>query len=121
MKIKKQTTYKMAIGEINELPSETIPDQSLSPQQLLEQYSRGMPVKEAFYDEENDWNLQGLDLTEIDMLRERYIERQKTAKEALGQLERERLKILKEQEEDARAKRLEELRELTQKQSTKDS
>ena len=121
MKIRKQTTYKITIGEINELPSETIPDQSLSPQELLEQYGRGMPIKEAFYDEENDWNLQGLDLTEIDMLRERYIERQKTAREALGELERERLKILKEQEQDLKKKRLEELKELTQNQSTIDS
>lgn len=119
--IRKQTTYVEQVGEINEMPTMTVPDQSMTPQQLLEQYSRGMPVREAFYDEENNWDLKGLDLTEIDMLRERYQERQKTAKEALGQLERERIEILKKQEEDAKAKRLEELRELTQKQSTKES
>lgn len=112
--IKKQTTYVQEIGEVNNLPSETVPDQAMSPQQLLETYGRGQPIPEAFYDEENDWNLQGLDLTEIDILRERYQERQKTAKEALGELEKERLKIVKEQEAEAKAKRLQELKELTQ-------
>lgn len=118
MKIIKQTTYKQKAGEINTLPSETVPDMSLSPQELLEQYGRGLPVPEPFYDEENQWDLQGLDLTEIDMLREQYEQRQRTAKEALGELERERLKILKEQEREAREKRLQELKELTQHQST---
>lgn len=119
-KIKKQTKYVIEIGEINELPSMTIPDQALTPQELLETYSRGGQVPEAFYDEENNWDLKGLDLTEIDMLREQYQERQETAKKALGELERERLKILKEQENEAKKKRLEELKELTQQESTKD-
>lgn len=98
------------MGEINNSPSETVPDQSMTPQELLESYARGMPTPEAFYDEENNWDLKGLDLTEIDMLREEYQERQKTAKAALGELERERLKILKEQEKEER----ERLRKLVQ-------
>ena len=107
----------MEVGEINELPSETIPDQSMSPQELLETYSRGGAVPDAFYDEENNWDLKGLDLTEIDMLREQYQQRQETAKKALGELEKERLKILKEEQEAQRKARLEELKELTQNQS----
>lgn len=112
--IKRQTTYIQETGEINELPSETVPDMSLTPQELLETYSRGGETPPAFYDEENNWDLKGLDLTEIDMLREQYQQRQETAKKALGELEKERLKILKEEQEEAKKARLEELKKLTQ-------
>lgn len=120
MKIKKQTTYVQEVGEINEMPSMTVPDQAMTPQELLETYSRGGEVPEAFYDEENNWDLKGLDLTEIDMLREQYQERQETAKKALGELERQRLKILKDEEEELKKQRLEELKKLTQEQPTKE-
>lgn len=118
--IKRQTTYVEEVGEINEMPSMTVPDQAMTPQELLESYSRGGAVPEAFYDEENDWDLKGLDLTEIDMLREQYQQRQETAKKALGELEKERLKILKEEQEELKKQRLEELKKLTQEQPTKE-
>lgn len=35
-------------GEANHLPSKTVPDQSLSPKQLLERFSRGLPLTGAY-------------------------------------------------------------------------
>lgn len=119
-KIKKQTLYVEEVGEINTLPSETVPDMALSPQELLENYSRGNTQPEAFYDEENQWDLQGLDLTEIDRLREYYKERQTTAKKGLEELERERMKVLQEQEEKVKKERLKEYKELTQQENQQD-
>lgn len=98
-KIIKQTTYVEIVGEINNSPSETVPDQALTPQELLETYARGAIMPQTFFDEENDWNLKGLDLTEIDELREQYQEQQLEAKKALGELEKKRLQLIKEREE----------------------
>lgn len=45
------------VGEVNNLPSETIPDQSLSIKEILMRFSRGLPIdgqKVPWYDEEDD-------------------------------------------------------------------
>lgn len=45
--------------EINEFPSETIPDQSMSIRTILERYSRGMPIggaKEPLFQDDDEYN-----------------------------------------------------------------
>lgn len=45
--------------EINEFPSETIPDQTLSIRTILERYARGFPIggsKEALWQEDDEFN-----------------------------------------------------------------
>lgn len=97
--IKRQTTYVVTVGETNEMASETIPNQALSPKELLELYGRGQPMPQTFFDEENDWNVQGMDLTEIDMLRDHLMSQQKQAKETLGNIEKYRLELIKKKEQ----------------------
>ena len=66
------------------LPSETIPDQTLTIRQILDRHSRGLPmdVKEQIWDENPD-----LDDTFIDPRRMDLVERQEFALQAKIELE----------------------------------
>lgn len=61
-------------GEINSTPSVTVPDQSMTPQYILETFARGQVPDvgnaQPFYSEDFDFMIQGLDLVELDELRE---------------------------------------------------
>lgn len=64
------------IGEINTLPSLTVPDQSMSVQEILDRYARGLPIggsRVPIFDEEDDMpDTTHMDLADIQMLKETY-------------------------------------------------
>jgi hypothetical protein len=69
-------TYKSPEGEINNEPSLTIPDETMSIREILSRYSRGLSVdqKVPYFDEE-DYHP---DLSKMDLAdREDYIEKVK--------------------------------------------
>lgn len=63
-------------GEVNTQPSMTQPDQAMSIREILERFSRGLPIegqKVPIYDEENDLpDIKTLDLAERQELKENY-------------------------------------------------
>jgi hypothetical protein len=73
----KKVIYKSALnadefpydGEVNNEPSLTVPDQSMSIQTILERYARGLPIggrTDEYYDEDDTMpDYRSLDLTEI--------------------------------------------------------
>lgn len=91
------------IGEINDQPSLTVPDQTMSLRTIVERYTRGLPIdgaKVPIYDEENDLpDFRTLDLAERQEYAEQYAEElkhlakkakkaeEKVAKEKLANLE----------------------------------
>lgn len=63
--------------EVNEGVSLTVPDQTLTVSQILERYTRGLPLggKVPIYDEEDTLpDVRTLDLAELQELREQYEE-----------------------------------------------
>jgi len=78
----KKIVYKSALnadefpylGEVNNSPSMTVPDQTMSIRTILERYSRGLPVGgrlDEYYDEDDTMpDYRTLDLTEIADLKE---------------------------------------------------
>lgn len=68
-------------GETNELPSLTVPDQSMSVRELLERHTRGLGntgVKVPMYDDEDELpDVRTLDLAELEELREQNREQMK--------------------------------------------
>jgi len=98
--------------EINNQPSETIPDQSMNMQTILQKYASGQPLggREGAYQEGDEYlydedDLKRMDLTEIQELkdqlerdiRERY---DKSKRDAIDRArEAEKQKIIKEYEE----------------------
>lgn len=62
--------------EVNDLPSLTIPDQTMTIPEILERYARGLPiggVNEGYYDEEDDLpDPRTLDLEERAQLVEQF-------------------------------------------------
>lgn len=76
----KKVIYKSALnadefpyeGEVNNEPSLTVPDQTMSIQTILERYSRGLPIggrTDEYYDEEDTMpDYRTLDLTDIAQL-----------------------------------------------------
>ena len=65
-------------GEINNEPSMTIPDQTMSIKTILERYSRGLPIggrTDEYYDEEDTMpDYRTLDLTEIAELQQNVVD-----------------------------------------------
>lgn len=65
-------------GEVNNMPSETVPDQSMSIQEILLRHSRGLAINDArvpIFDEDNDLpDIRTLDLSERAEYAERYRE-----------------------------------------------
>lgn len=63
-------------GEVNNLPSMTVPDQSMTIKEIMDKYTRGIPVNAAkvpIYDEDDDMpDLRTLDISEIADLRHQY-------------------------------------------------
>lgn len=61
-------------GEINNEPSCTVPDQTMSIREILQRYSRGLPIggrNDLYYDEDDTMpDYKTLDLAEIQELRE---------------------------------------------------
>lgn len=81
MKIQTYLSYQEVehIGEVNNLPSETQPDEVLSIREMLENHVRGLPVSGSsgegvYLPEEVGYvpDLRSLDLTEIEDLRDQY-------------------------------------------------
>lgn len=73
-KVNSPINFKQGAGKKFLLPSLTVPDQSLSPRQLLDRYVRGDELngKEEIWDEEENSqgiNLKTLDLVELQELR----------------------------------------------------
>lgn len=76
----KKIVYKSALnaeefpydGEVNNEPSLTVPDQTMSIKTILERYARGLPIggrTDEFYDEDDTMpDYRSLDLTEISEL-----------------------------------------------------
>lgn len=68
--------YPFIKGEVNVGPSMTVPDQTLSIQEILDRFARGLPVsggRAPIFDEEDELpDLRTLDLAERQELKERY-------------------------------------------------
>lgn len=64
------------LGELNGMPSETVPDQAMTVREIMERFSRGLPLggmRIPEYDEDDDMpDIRRLDLAERQELRERY-------------------------------------------------
>lgn len=64
--------------EVNTMPSETVPDQTLSIREILERYARGLPLdgqRVPIYDEDDEMpDPKHLDLAERQELKEQYAE-----------------------------------------------
>jgi hypothetical protein len=78
------------IGEINNQPSETIPDQSMSIRTLLDRYSRGLPIsgeRTPIWQQGDDFNdmpdPRTLDLAERQEFAELYQQELKSLKKTL--------------------------------------
>lgn len=75
--------------EVNEFPSETIPDQTMSMREILQRYARGLPLegeRVPMYSEdpENDLpDMRHLDLAEQQEIREQYAEELKDLEKRL--------------------------------------
>lgn len=68
MVVRSMLNYVPKPGEVNTMPSMTVPDQCMSLQEILKRFARGLPVdggRVPLYDEENDLpDIRTLDLTE---------------------------------------------------------
>lgn len=69
--------FSQSEGEVNVGPSMTIPDQSLTVQQIMERFARGLPLGvhdySSEYDEDDDLpDPRTLDLAELAELRDQY-------------------------------------------------
>lgn len=68
--------YQQTVGEINNDPSMTVPDQAMSMREILNRFARGLPLggaKVELWDEEDDLpDIRTLDLVERAELAERY-------------------------------------------------
>lgn len=89
------------MGEINRLPSATVPDQTMSIKEILDRHSRGLPIsagKVPIFDDSEEYfpDPSKMDLADreayADLLREQYDEIQ------------ENLRATKKAQDDARAK-----------------
>jgi hypothetical protein len=77
-KVKNSLNYNCeeTVNTVFTLPSETIPDQTMSMREMLTRYAKGLPVggvKEAIWDEhEENWgiNPKTLDLVDIQAMKE---------------------------------------------------
>lgn len=82
--------------EVNDLPSETVPDQSMSVKELLERYARGIPLTDSgripiwYTDEELKENREIMNIPDIEKLdiSERY---------ELIEMQKERVQEIKDQ------------------------
>lgn len=78
--------YQPYIGEVNQQPSLTVPDQTMSMRQILARHSRGLPIsngKEPIYHGEDDYipDPRTLDLVDRQEYAEKLQETVKTYKQ----------------------------------------
>lgn len=99
-------SYEKYKGEVNNLPSQTIPNEALSIREILVRYSRGLPIdgKIPIYDEENDLpDPRKMDLADWETMQieaREEVQRIKSAHEKQLQVQQEaKTKKLKEYEE----------------------
>jgi len=97
--------------ELNNQPSMTIPDQTMSMRTILDRYARGLPIggtREGIFDDETETtrgiNPKTLDLTDIQRLKEINVEQMEEVKR--GQNER-----VQKRQEEKKAKELEILKQ----------
>lgn len=82
--------------EVNTLPSETVPDQTMSIREILERFAKGLPVngaKVAYYDDEDDESLpdpRTLDLADLQALKEEYKNELLTIQQKIKQQQNEK-------------------------------
>lgn len=114
--------YTLNPGEVNTLPSQTIPDQSMSLRELLDRHARGLPLlgREPIYHGEDMEmpNLATLDLAEQQQMREELREYTKLQRDKLTEQLAERKKRFAE---EAEAKKKQQWADFQQWQQTKDS
>lgn len=88
-------------GEVFTLPSLTVPDESMSVQQILENFTRGVPIqsmsKVPFYDENFDFDIKSLDLVELDELRQELEQDRLDAVDRLKELDNQRIELQRKQ------------------------
>lgn len=97
--------YRRFPGEINNEPSMTVPDQTMSLKELLERYARGLPVagakQEIFHGEEFVPDLNRMDLSEQQDLREHLATEIPRLQADLKRQDEDKAKAKKEAEESA--------------------
>lgn len=76
MKVRNWLNAKPSLGEFNRLPSMTVPDQTMSIPDILDRYTRGLPIggaKVPIFDEEDDLpDIRTLDLAEREEMAESF-------------------------------------------------
>lgn len=91
--INHQFNYIPPPGQINNQPSLTIPDDSMSLEEILRRYMAGLPIngsnQETFYEEEELPDLKTMDLEEIAQLRDEVEEKIDNYRKQQAQLKRE--------------------------------
>lgn len=107
MKIKKMW-LQMAIpyeGEINNEPSLTVPDQALTPLEILQRFTQGRSVPRSnqlvYTGDHETPDLRSMDLTEIDEMARNTAERIKDGESSINRIKKRRIseaERLKEQE-----------------------
>lgn len=100
-------------GELNTLPSETIPNQSMSIQEILSRWTRGLPMTGAkvpvYNGDDLLPDLKKMDLVELDELKRSVKDGVKNAKDKLNAELLKVNKLEKEQREKELVSRLEQL------------
>lgn len=71
--VQHQFNYQIPLGEVNDLPSLTVPDDSMSLETILKRYALGLPIngnnQEEFYEEEELPDLRKMDMEEIAVMK----------------------------------------------------
>lgn len=98
--VRNQLTFVQPRGEINRLPSLTVPDQSLSVSDILRNHTRGIPYSQRepqWFGEQEIPDPNTMDLAEIDAWRREVQERQEQIEqELLAKRKADRKKALEE-------------------------
>lgn len=100
------TNYVQEQFEVNDKPSMTIPDQTMSIREILTRYARGLPLgggQDVYYDEEDEMpDIRTMDLTDIADMRDEYLQRKAMYDEKIekAKSEKTKAKYRKEWEEE---------------------
>lgn len=82
-------------GEINNEPSMTVPDQALTPLEILQRFTQGRPVprsNQLMYTGDNETpDLRSMDLTEIDEMARNTAERIKEGESSISRIKKRRI------------------------------
>lgn len=117
-----QTPYRRhkTIEEVNNLPSETVPDQSMGVKEIMDRYAKGLPIsgqRVPIYEGDTEFpDVKHMDLAEIQELQERTAEELEQIKEK--QLRwKERQAVINQEKADRRLKELTEERRQYRRQN----